>query len=61
MIELIGVEKSYRTRFGKRPIIRPTDLVFYRGSSTAVLGLIFLVAGLFIDWLYRISGYDLQP
>jgi len=25
------------------------------------LGLIFLVAGLFIDWLYRISGYDLQP
>ena len=25
------------------------------------LGVIFLVAGLFIDWLYRISGHDLQP
>lgn len=25
------------------------------------LGLVFLAAGLFIDWLYRISGYDLQP
>lgn len=39
MIELVGVEKSYPTRQGRRPIIRPTDLVFYRGSSTAVLGL----------------------
>ena len=39
MIELIEVEKSYRTRFGKSPVIRPTNLVFYRGSSTAVLGL----------------------
>jgi len=28
MIELIDVEKSYRTRFGKRPVIRPTTLVF---------------------------------
>ncbi|MFN4297169.1 MAG: ABC transporter permease [Brevundimonas sp.] len=25
------------------------------------LGVIFLFLGLFIDWLYRISGYDLQP
>ena len=25
------------------------------------MGLIFLAAGMFIDWLYRISGYDLQP
>ena len=25
------------------------------------MGLVFLAAGLFIDWLYRISGYDLQP
>lgn len=39
MIELIGVEKSYRTRGGMKPIIRPTNLVFYRGVSTAVLGL----------------------
>ena len=39
MIELLGVEKSYPTRFGKRPIIRRTNLAFYRGSSTAVLGL----------------------
>ncbi|MFN3536470.1 MAG: ABC transporter ATP-binding protein [Brevundimonas sp.] len=39
MIELINVEKSYRTRLGKRPVIRPTNLAFYRGSSTAVLGL----------------------
>ena len=39
MIELTGVEKSYRTRHGLRPVIRPTDLVFYRGASTAVLGL----------------------
>ncbi|MEH6663764.1 MAG: ABC transporter ATP-binding protein [Brevundimonas sp.] len=39
MIELIDVEKSYRTRFGKQQVIRPTNLSFYRGSSTAVLGL----------------------
>lgn len=39
MIELIGVEKSYPTRFGRRSVIQPTDLVFYRGSSTAVMGL----------------------
>lgn len=39
MIELIDVEKSYRTRLGRRPVIRPTNLAFYRGSSTAVLGL----------------------
>lgn len=25
------------------------------------VGFIFLAVGLFIDWLYRISGYDLQP
>lgn len=25
------------------------------------VGLVFLAVGLFIDWLYRISGYDLQP
>ena len=25
------------------------------------MGVVFLAAGLFIDWLYRISGYDLQP
>lgn len=39
MIELQGVAKSYRTRHGVRPIIKPTDLVFYRGANTAVLGL----------------------
>lgn len=39
MIELIGIEKSYRTRYGRRTVIRPTNLVFYRGSNTAVLGL----------------------
>jgi capsular polysaccharide transport system ATP-binding protein len=39
MIELINVEKSYRTRFGKQQVIQPTNLSFYRGSSTAVLGL----------------------
>ena len=39
MIELIEVEKAYPTRNGKAPVIRPTNLVFYRGSSTAVLGL----------------------
>ncbi|MFN3816866.1 ABC transporter ATP-binding protein [Brevundimonas sp.] len=39
MIELIDVEKSYRTRLGLRPVIRPTNLAFYRGASTAVLGL----------------------
>lgn len=39
MIELVGVEKSYPTRFGRRSVIQPTDLVFYRGSSTAVMGL----------------------
>ena len=39
MIELIDVEKSYRTRQGLRPVIRPTSMAFYRGSSTAVLGL----------------------
>lgn len=39
MIELIGVEKSYRTRYGRRQVIRPTNMTFYRGSSTAVLGL----------------------
>ena len=38
MIELIGVEKSYRTRHGVKPIIRPTNLAFYRGTSTAILG-----------------------
>lgn len=25
------------------------------------VGVVFLFAGMFIDWLYRISGYDLQP
>lgn len=39
MIELRGIEKAYRTRHGLRPVIRPTNLVFYRGSNTAVLGL----------------------
>lgn len=39
MIELKGIEKSYRTRHGMRPVIRPTDLIFYRGANTAVLGL----------------------
>lgn len=39
MIELRGIEKSYRTRHGMRPVIRPTDLIFYRGANTAVLGL----------------------
>jgi len=39
MIELRGIEKFYRTRHGLRPVIRPTDLIFYRGSNTAVLGL----------------------
>ncbi len=39
MIELRGVQKSYRTKYGWRPVIRPTNLVFYRGSNTAVLGL----------------------
>lgn len=39
MIELQKVEKSYRTRSGRRTIIQPTDLTFYRGASTAILGL----------------------
>lgn len=39
MIELLGVEKSYHTRHGLRPIIRPTNLAIYRGANTAVLGL----------------------
>jgi len=39
MIELLGVQKSYRTRHGMRPVIRPTNLAFYRGANTAVLGL----------------------
>ena len=39
MIELQGIEKSYRTRHGVRPVIRPTNLAFYRGANTAVLGL----------------------
>lgn len=39
MIELIDLEKSYLTRHGRRPIIRPTNFVFYRGANTAVLGL----------------------
>lgn len=39
MIELIDVQKSYRTRHGLREVLRPTNLAFYRGSSTAVLGL----------------------
>lgn len=25
------------------------------------VGVVFLAIGMFIDWLYRISGYDLQP
>ena len=25
------------------------------------VGIIFLFLGMFIDWLYRISGYDLLP
>ncbi|KQS53773.1 hypothetical protein ASG17_14780 [Brevundimonas sp. Leaf363] len=39
MIELRGIEKSYRTRHGLRPIIKPTNLIFYRGANTAVLGM----------------------
>ena len=39
MIELREVEKSYPTRQGRRTVIRPTNLSFYRGTSTAVLGL----------------------
>lgn len=39
MIALDRVEKSYRTRQGLRTIIKPTTLNFYRGASTAILGL----------------------
>lgn len=38
MIELIGVEKSYRTRHGLKPVIQKTSMAFYRGTSTAILG-----------------------
>ena len=33
----------------------------YNPWYPAAMGVVFLFAGLFIDWLYRISGYDLQP
>jgi capsular polysaccharide transport system ATP-binding protein len=39
MIILDQVEKAYRTRHGMRNIIHPTSLQFYRGASTAILGL----------------------
>lgn len=39
MIELIGVEKTYRTRHGPKPVIRSTSMAFYRGTSTAILGI----------------------
>lgn len=39
MIELIDIEKTYNTRYGVKQVIKPTSLAFYRGASTAVLGL----------------------
>ncbi len=39
MIELVEIEKTYNTRYGVKKVIRPTSLAFYRGASTAVLGL----------------------
>ncbi|WP_122467519.1 ABC transporter ATP-binding protein [Brevundimonas lutea] len=39
MIELVDIEKTYNTRYGVKRVIKPTNLAFYRGASTAVLGL----------------------
>ncbi|WP_374276163.1 ABC transporter ATP-binding protein [Brevundimonas sp.] len=39
MIELVDIEKTYNTRYGVKRVIKPTSLAFYRGASTAVLGL----------------------
>ena len=41
--------------------IRDFQSELYNPWYPLSLGVLFLAAGLFIDWLYRISGYDLQP
>jgi capsular polysaccharide transport system permease protein len=41
--------------------IRDFQSELYNPWYPLSMGVIFLAAGLFIDWLYRISGYDLQP
>lgn len=39
MIELIDIEKTFNTRYGVKQVIKPVSLAFYRGASTAILGL----------------------
>ncbi|MFN3536469.1 MAG: ABC transporter permease [Brevundimonas sp.] len=41
--------------------IRDFQSELYNPWYPLAIGVIFLATGLFIDWLYRISGYDRQP